>query len=80
MQWGGIEFGLTAEEKIALDEIYSEIDDRADNTFSKLELYRHIRDASDPIGTRKQKWKSRKDRLAHKTVAAYLSKYDINGT
>ena len=44
MEWGEAEFGLSNGEKQVLDEIYSEIDSSAVNSFSKQELFRHIKD------------------------------------
>ena len=44
IQWGESEFGLSVGEKQVLDDIYSEIDKQADNSFSKQELFRHLKD------------------------------------
>ena len=44
MKWGETEFGLSNGEKEMISEIYEEIDMRVDNSFSKEELFRHLRD------------------------------------
>ena len=43
MKWGETEFGLSNGEKEMISEIYEEIDMRVDNSFSKEELFRHLR-------------------------------------
>ena len=44
MEWGESEFGLSNGEKQVLDEIYGEIDSKVVNSFSKQELFRHLKD------------------------------------
>ena len=56
IQWGQAEFGLTDGDKRALDDIYSQIDSQSDTSFSKQELYRHIKDANENDGKRELKW------------------------
>ena len=44
MKWGESEFGLSNAEKEMIYEIYEEINYNADNSFSKEELFKHLRD------------------------------------
>ena len=46
IKWGETEFGLSSVEKQMITEIYEEIDERADPTFSQEELFKHLRDIS----------------------------------
>ena len=43
IKWGETEFGLSTIEKEMIQEIYSEIDQKADPTFSREELFKHLR-------------------------------------
>ena len=44
IKWGENEFGLSELEKEMIHEIYQEIDEKADPTFSREELFKHLRD------------------------------------
>ena len=44
IKWGETEFGLSHGEKEMISEIYEEIDNNVDSSFSKEELFRHLRD------------------------------------
>ena len=44
IKWGETEFGLSNGEKEMISEIYDEMDIQNDNSFSKEELFKHLRD------------------------------------
>ncbi len=44
MKWGETEFGLSNGEKEMISEIYEEIDKKIDSSFSKEELFKHLKD------------------------------------